>query len=172
MCSARRDPSSPPPLLLPQVIATVDKNGEQTASIFSDQNAKLLVPATTLLHATIAAAPLNGSELARVGGVEAIVALFRRCLSMLTVTSAADAVPFLVALPLLKTLSAIAPNAECIAKLAAEVSSGETRPPFASMHVLTTARPCAHHLAPPRPPSPPLLRRTSAHSTTWCAACT
>ena len=147
MRSARRDPPLGPPLLLPQVIATVDKNGEQTASIFSDQNAKLLVPAATLLHATIAAAPLNGSELARVGGVEAIVALFRRCLSMLTVTSAAGAVPFLVALPLLKTLSAIAPNAECTAKLASEVCSGETRP--RCQHA------CAHHGATPLAPPPP-----------------
>ena len=66
------------------------------ATLFSDENAKLLVPAATLLHATIAAAPLNAQELARVGGIEALVALFRRCISTLTPTSAEGDVPYQV----------------------------------------------------------------------------
>ena len=111
------------PLLL-KVIATVDDAGEAIASLFSDESAKTLVPAAELLQNTIAAAPLNAGELQRIGGLETLVALFRRCLEMLTLTSEADAVPFRVVLPVLKTLAAVASNADCTARLALDENIG------------------------------------------------
>eukprot|EP00966_Prymnesium_polylepis_P081987 1899287-Prymnesium_polylepis.1 len=59
----------------------------------SDRGARTLFCALCalrrLLQAAIETAPLNAHELQRVGGVESLVALFRRCVSLLTPTCAA-----------------------------------------------------------------------------------
>ena len=105
------------PLLL-KVLATVDEaTGADVGTLFSEANSRLLLPAATLLHATLDAAPLNAHELQRVGGVESMVALFRRCVSMLTVTSEPFALPYKVALPLVKSFGVAAASVDCCAKL-------------------------------------------------------
>ena len=65
------------PLLL-KVICTVDEEGADLPDLFAADNARLLLPATKLLQATIETAPLNALELQRVGGIESLAALFRR----------------------------------------------------------------------------------------------
>ena len=110
--------------LVPRRVRHVGDDGLDSPSLFSPENADLLLPAATLLHRTIEVAPLNAHELQRVGGVDALVALFRRCVSMLTVTSSATALPYLVAMPLLRTLGGIAPSAECTAKLVDDANVG------------------------------------------------
>ena len=60
------------------MIATVDDQAVELSDLFSAEKAPLLLPAAKLLHATIATAPLNAHELQRVGGIESLVALFRR----------------------------------------------------------------------------------------------
>ena len=107
------------PLLL-KVITTVDEEGEPLPALFSPENEALLLPAAKLLHLTIDVAPLNAHELQRVGGVEALVALLRRCVSMLTATSDEKALPYLVVMPLIKTLAAIAVSPECTERLGNE----------------------------------------------------
>ena len=107
------------PLLL-KVLATVDADGLDSATLFTEANGELLLPAAKLLHATIAAATLNANELQHVGGVEALVALFRRCVSMLTTTSEPSALPYQVLMPLMWTLAAIGSCAACTAALASE----------------------------------------------------
>ena len=71
------------PLLLRalEIPADADDSSSSSSSLFSEENGKTLLPACELLAATLAAAPLNAHELQRVGGIEAVVRLFTRCVS-------------------------------------------------------------------------------------------
>ena len=107
------------PLLI-QVLRTVDDEGHDLPDVFAADNARLLVPAVKLLDATIETAPLNAHELQRVGGVEVLISLFRRCVSQLTPTSELGSVPVDIVLPLLRTITGIAPSPECRVRLGTE----------------------------------------------------
>ena len=152
------------------MIATVDEaTGADSSTLFTQENAKLLCPATSLLAATIACAPLNAHELQRVGGIESIVALFRRCISMLTLTSDATALPYLVAMPLVRTLAAVAPSADSTARLSDEANIGalddlvrclhlEQLPNLAEAAFEAVAALCIH---------PPCQQRLAAAGAAW-----
>ena len=110
------------------------------SGLFSEANEPLLLPAATLLQRTLEVAPLNAHELQRVGGIEAVVSLFRRCVSMLTLTSDESALPYKVALPLLHAFSAVARCPEATARLEAEECAPALDDVVRCLH-LTAARP-------------------------------
>lgn len=110
--------------LLLKVIATSDEEGVELPALFSEEKAPLLLPAARLLEATIATAPLNAMELYRVGGVDSVISLFRRCVPMLTPASEMESLPVACALPLLRTIAGIASSPSCLAHLTCEERLG------------------------------------------------